>query len=83
MMIHPLASLLALWLIVPNLAGAQAAPPAVKLWRLDCGTFTAPKGAFSDVFAPPSARGGYVDSCYLIRHGRGLMLWDAGLPQRT
>ena len=59
-------------------AGPERATP-VKLWRLDCGAFTAPRDAFSDFFAHPSERASYVDSCYLIRHGQDLMLWDAGL----
>jgi N-acyl homoserine lactone hydrolase len=47
-------------------AGARAAgaAPAVKMWRLACGTFITRH---------------LTDSCYLIRHGRALMLWDAGL----
>jgi glyoxylase-like metal-dependent hydrolase (beta-lactamase superfamily II) len=36
----------------------------VQLWRLQCGTFITQR---------------LTDSCYLIRHGRQLMLWDAGL----
>ncbi len=50
------------------LAAACAATPAapkVELWRLDCGTF-GPKPL--------------VNSCYLIRHGDRLMLWDVGFP---
>lgn len=47
-------------------AGAATRPsPRVELWRLDCGTF-GPKPL--------------VNSCYLIRHGDQLMLWDAGFP---
>jgi N-acyl homoserine lactone hydrolase len=45
---------------------AQATPVprvAVKLWRLDCGSFVTK---------------GLVNSCYLIRHGSQLMLWDSG-----
>lgn len=75
------AAVLALGLALPtNIAAEPATPPAVKLWRLDCGSFTAPRDAFSDLFSHPGERGGYVDSCYLIRHGKELLLWDAGLP---
>lgn len=63
-----------------DIAAEPVAPPIVKLWRLDCGSFTAPKDAFSDLLSHPSERAGYVDSCYLIRHGKDLLLWDAGLP---
>ncbi|HEX8055629.1 MAG TPA: N-acyl homoserine lactonase family protein [Novosphingobium sp.] len=46
--------------------GSTAPPtPSVALWRLDCGTF-GPKPL--------------VNSCYLIRHGDQLMIWDAGFP---
>jgi glyoxylase-like metal-dependent hydrolase (beta-lactamase superfamily II) len=45
-------------------APARAAAPVVRLWRLQCGTFVSKH---------------LTDSCYLIRHGRELMLWDAGL----
>ena len=63
-----------------NSARGTEAPTLVKLWRLDCGAFTAPRDNFSDFFAHPNERASYVDSCYLIRHGNDLMLWDAGLP---
>lgn len=57
---------LGLLLAATPLAGARApgAAPAVQLWRLQCGTFITQR---------------LTDSCYLIRHGRQLMLWDAGL----
>ena len=47
-----------------NTAPATPVPRvAVKLWRLDCGSFVTK---------------GLVPSCYLIRHGSQLMLWDSG-----
>jgi glyoxylase-like metal-dependent hydrolase (beta-lactamase superfamily II) len=57
---------LGLLLAAAPIAGARttSAAPAVKMWRLDCGTFITKH---------------LTDSCYLIRHGRELMLWDAGL----
>lgn len=57
---------LGLLLAAGPLAGARTAgaAPAVTMWRLDCGTFITRH---------------LTDSCYLIRHGRELMLWDAGL----
>ena len=61
-------------------AAEPAVPAAVQLWRLDCGAFTASRESFSELFAHGGERGSYVDSGYLIRHGRDLMLWDAGLP---
>ncbi|HKX91370.1 MAG TPA: N-acyl homoserine lactonase family protein [Sphingomicrobium sp.] len=62
-----------------------AAPPAasVSLTRLDCGRaeFKDMNGFFSDrpgVYPP--GPGKVVDSCYLIRHGDELMIWDTGFP---
>lgn len=57
---------LGLLLAATPVAGARApgAAPALRLWRLQCGTFVSKH---------------LTDSCYLIRHGRRLMLWDAGL----
>ena len=46
------------------LARTGGVTPAVKMWRLACGSFITKH---------------LTDSCYLIRHGRALMLWDAGL----
>jgi N-acyl homoserine lactone hydrolase len=56
-----------LFLAATLLLGTAASQPApkVELWRLDCGTF-GPKPL--------------VNSCYLIRHGDQLMIWDAGFP---
>jgi glyoxylase-like metal-dependent hydrolase (beta-lactamase superfamily II) len=75
------SALVALTLTLPNGASSQGvAPPAIKLWRLDCGQFSAPRDNFSDLMSHPGERADYVDSCYLIRHGKDLLLWDAGLP---
>ena len=46
-------------------AAAPAEPAKVQLWRIDCGDFG------------PNA---LINSCYLIRHGDMLMIWDAGFP---
>lgn len=57
---------LGLLLAAAPIAGARAAgaAPALEMWRLRCGTFVTRH---------------LTDSCYLIRHGRRLTLWDAGL----
>ena len=57
---------LGLLLAAAPVAGARTtgAAPALKMWRLRCGTFITRH---------------LTDSCYLILHGRELMLWDAGL----
>jgi N-acyl homoserine lactone hydrolase len=51
-------------LLILSTAAAAAPPRApIELWRLDCGAFV---------------KRGLVNSCYLIRHGSQLMLWDTG-----
>lgn len=45
-------------------AVAGGSATPLSLWRLSCGTFITRH---------------LTDSCYLIRHGRQFMLWDAGL----
>jgi glyoxylase-like metal-dependent hydrolase (beta-lactamase superfamily II) len=65
----------------PNNAAPTAAAP-LELTRLDCGTI-----AFKDFDKFFSDKPGLykagprdvTDSCYLIRHGDDLMLWDTGL----
>ena len=67
----------------------NAAAPAsaeLSLTRLDCGhaEFKDMNGFFSDrpgVYPP--GPGKVTDSCYLIRHGDQLMVWDTGLPAET
>lgn len=63
-------------------AFAQSKPlEKVTLTRLDCGSVAANDlNEFSDVDAYPGQSKRLVASCYLIRHGDELMLWDAGLP---
>jgi N-acyl homoserine lactone hydrolase len=46
---------------------------------LDCGSFTAPEDNLSNLFEHPGQMSSSVDSCYLIRHGKDFVLWDAGL----
>ena len=64
------------------------APPGVplSLTRLDCGygEFKDMNSFFSDkpgVYPPGPGR--VTDSCYLIRHGKDVMVWDTGLPAAT
>jgi N-acyl homoserine lactone hydrolase len=60
---------------------AQTQRPDLMLWRLDCGTVEVPDLDFlSDTFAFSGQSRTVAVSCYLIRHGERLMLWDAGLP---
>jgi len=64
------------------LSGMQApsAPQApLSLWRLDCGTLDVDLGAFSDTGLYRGQKRTLVGSCYLIRSGDRLLLWDTGL----
>ena len=67
---------LAMLFAAPFSAPAQPAPAApVKLWRLDCGLFDIDNlEGRGRVLMPVS--------CYLIRHGDQLVLFDAGLGTR-
>ena len=59
--------------------GALAQPaPEVTLTRLDCGTGFNDQRRFSDSFAYSAPRVPFTFSCYLIRHGTDVMIWDTG-----
>ena len=68
-------------------ANGPAAAPGVKLslTRLDCGTATIKN--FDSFFSDKpglyeSAPRDITDSCYLIRHGDQLLIWDTGFPAK-
>ena len=68
--------------LIAGTAPAQpSAQPALQLWRLDCGDFVMKKfGAwFSDTFQYPAGARPLVGSCYLIRKGDQVLLWDTGM----
>lgn len=61
--------------------GRAADTVDVSLTRLDCGSVQVNDlNAFSDTDAYPGQAKRLTDSCYLIRHGDKIMLWDTGLP---
>ncbi len=65
-----------------TLTAAQPAPsPAkVSLARLDCGSIAVSNlDVFSDSYLYPGQSKTLTDSCYLIRHGDSVMIWDTGL----
>src|SRR5262245_61685952 len=72
---------LSLGIIIPS-CGASGEPVVdVSLTRLECGTPQAPtdlNARFSDTFAFPGVKLQFVYSCYVIRHGDEVMLWDTG-----
>lgn len=62
---------------------APATAAKVSLTRLDCGSITIKN--FDKFFSDrpglyEAAPRDVTDSCYLIRHGDQVMLWDTGLP---
>ena len=65
------------------LTAVQAPPterPPLSLWRLDCGTIDiADLGDFSDTGLFAGQKKTLSASCYLIRNGDRLLLWDTGL----
>lgn len=62
-------------------ASAADPVPRVTLTRLDCGSIQVNDlNQFSDTDAYVGQRKRLASSCYLIRHGDELMLWDTGLP---
>ncbi len=63
-------------------AAAPVASPEVSLARLDCGKILVKdfNTFFSDTLEYPSGPKEVVASCYLIRHGDDLLLWDTGYP---
>jgi glyoxylase-like metal-dependent hydrolase (beta-lactamase superfamily II) len=79
---HILALLVAGTLASGVAAYAQTSAPAPKvtLTRLDCGTSNGPRdvAAFSDTHAYDGVKKPLVASCYLVRHGDDVMLWDTG-----
>jgi N-acyl homoserine lactone hydrolase len=64
-------------------AGVQAAEPKaeVMIWRLDCGQIEMNDASpLSDAGVYNGQARRLSNGCYLIRHGKEWMLWDAGLP---
>ena len=59
----------------PSFAQATA---EVTLARLDCGTGVADQRRFSDTFAYSDPKIPFTYSCYVIRHGEDVMVWDTG-----
>ena len=60
------------------LLSLSAAAQEVTLTRLDCGTGTNDPRRFSDTFAYTETTKPFTFSCYVIRHGSDVMVWDTG-----
>ena len=59
-------------------ASALAQAPEVTLTRLDCGSGVNDPRRFSDTFAYAETTKPFTFSCYVIRHGNNVMVWDTG-----
>jgi len=80
-----LAAALVLAAALPAAAApAKPGPKGLKLYAMDCGTFAVPN---ADMFADDGAYKGMsrtlIVPCYLIRHPKGDLVWDTGVPQET
>jgi N-acyl homoserine lactone hydrolase len=77
---RPIAALV-LAVTVAAVAGIGAAAPGIdKLYVLDCGQNI---GKDQSRWSPGVNQGKSIefsDNCYLIRHDKGIVLWDTGIP---
>ena len=62
----------------PAPAPSAAQGPEVTLTRLDCGTGPNDPRRFSDTFAYNEPTKPFTFSCYVIKHGSDVMVWDTG-----
>jgi N-acyl homoserine lactone hydrolase len=60
-------------------APAAAQETGVSLHAFECGRIQQDLGRFSDTFRFQGEKRELIAGCYLIRHPRGVLLWDAGL----
>lgn len=62
---------------------ASAAPAELRLYAIDCGRAEfADLAPFSDTGEYDGHPGTLMAACFLIRHPKGMLLWDAGLGDR-
>jgi N-acyl homoserine lactone hydrolase len=83
MMIRLLASAAAALALTAGAAQAAKAPPkGLELYAIDCGKFPVPDAdMFSDDGAYKGVQRTLIVPCYLIRHPKGDLVWDTGVPQ--
>jgi glyoxylase-like metal-dependent hydrolase (beta-lactamase superfamily II) len=64
------------------LTAAAPAPKTVELYALDCGVISEKDAdAYADDGAYKGVARDLIVPCYLIRHPKGDLLWETGLPQ--
>ena len=82
MMLRLLGACAATLLAAAPAFAAKAPPKTVELYAMDCGRLTM---ANADFYADDGAYKGMpatmVVPCYLIRHPKGDLIWDTGVPQ--
>jgi N-acyl homoserine lactone hydrolase len=62
---------------------ASAPAPQIRLYTLDCGKATiSDMGFFSDTGEYDGKAGKIADPCFVIRHPKGVLLWDTGLGDK-
>ncbi len=68
------------WLVFGAVAllSCAAAAQELTLTRLDCGSGANDPRRFTDTFAYTETTKPFTFSCYLIRHGTDVMVWDTG-----
>lgn len=60
---------------------AEAAAPALYAEVLDCGTISiSDLDAFSSAGDYAGEQATFTNTCYLVRHPAGMLLWDLGVP---
>ena len=64
-------------MLLGSVATAQT-PPEVTLTRLDCGNGFNDQRRFSDTYAFTEPKVPFTFSCYVIKHGADIMVWDTG-----
>jgi N-acyl homoserine lactone hydrolase len=60
------------------LISISAAAQEITLTRLECGNGTYDPRRFSDTFAYTETSKPFAYSCYVIKHGADVMVWDTG-----
>ncbi len=67
-------------LVASACATTPASTPAIKLYALDCGSFDMKTaGMFSPNHEYDGKPAHLSDPCFLIRHPKGDLMWDAGI----
>ena len=81
-MLRLFAAAAACALMGTSAVAAPAAPKTVELYAIECGRLNMPNAdMFSDDGAYKDKPAKMVVPCYLIRHPKGDLIWDTGLPQ--